>query len=406
VKGFCLTGEFRRNPHLYTSAVVLPFLCTLLIQSTIRQGGTTSVYKGTQYLLPAKWTKQEANGVLLLSPPKTQDGEVLVVMIVESIETDTTKKALSRFANFLGGVESKTSVKSKSEIMSTMRGDLQALVQVHQLSDKDLGDYEALYEMVTDEKRDAFASVISKGEKTKSQYEDVMSSILISVRPATSAAKGVIRTGNTPDLYPGMPGWLPSGNGRAIPAAKLVNGEPVGMWYEGSVQPKSTTTTEYNLSKTIFFADGTMVRYPRFGGGMKADIEGQKAKAANAKNVGTWSISDGKMTFDVGGFHHVEKFTTGKDSAGVYFQLGSERYQPCEAVTDAFLQGSWKMASSQPRTFGANGSLTIGGSSVQGKYALDGYLLAIDNGSQYIVDAIFKLTQDAIVIGGSVYHRQ
>jgi hypothetical protein len=356
--------------------------------------------------MPAKWTKQETSGVLLLSPPKTQDGELLVVMIIESIETDTTKTPRARFVNFLAGVDSKTNVKSKSEISATTRGDLQALIQVEQLNDKDLGDYEALYQMVTDEKHDAFIGVISKGEKTTTQYQDVMGSIIVSVRPATSAAKGVIRTGNTPDLYPGMPGWLPSGNGRAIPAAKLVDGKPVGMWYEGSVQPKSTTTTEYNLSKTIFFADGTMVRYPRFGGGMKADIEGQKAKPANAKNVGTWSISDGKMTFDVGGFHHVEKFTTGKDSSGVYFQLGSERYQPCEPVTDAFLQGSWKMASSQPRTFGANGSLTIGGSPVQGKYALDGYLLAIDNGSQYIVDAIFKLTKDAIVIGGSVYHRQ
>ena len=221
-----------------------------------------------------------------------------------------------------------------------------------------------------------------------------------------AAARTTIRTGNTPDIYPGMPGWLPSGNGRMIPTAKLVDGKPNGMWFEGSMYLKSLTLAQSKISTTIFFADGTMIEHPRFGSGGLVDIEGQKAKPGNAKLVGTWTISGGKMTYEIRGFHHIDSYVTGKDTSGVYFEINRTRYLPCEPVSEAFLQGTWTMPSSASRTFGPNCGLKISGSNASATYALDGYLLAIDNGSQYIVDSIFKLTNDAIVIGASVYHRQ
>ncbi len=37
--------------------------------------------------------------------------------------------------------------------------------------------------------------------------------------------------GETPDLFPGSPGFLPSGRGVQIPDAELVDGQPQGLWW-------------------------------------------------------------------------------------------------------------------------------------------------------------------------------
>lgn len=386
--------------------MVLSLVCSFALALTSQPRQAVGEFKGTAYVLPAKWTKQETDGVLLLSPPTSQAGEFVVVMIIPAMKSETKKGAKGRFLDFLAGADSKVNVISKGEIAAVSREGFNVFLRAEQLKDKEIGEYSCLYQMVTDDEHDALVGVLSKGDKLIELYQGALSDILASVRPAASSpVRARIRTGNTPDLYSGMPGWLPSGKGQIIPAAKLVDGKPIGMWFEGSMDSTSLTQVQLKLTTTIFLADGTMIRYPRFGSGGRVDISGQQLKPGDAKNVGTWSVSGGKMNYDVGGFRYADTFTTGKDSGGVYFKLNEKRFQPCEPVTEAFLSGRWTKSGSEARTFGRNGALRIDGSADPLAYALDGYLIAIDDGNNYIVDSIFKLTNDAIVIGSSVYNR-
>ncbi len=328
------------------------------------------------------WTKQETNGVLLLNPPKTQDGEVLVVMVIQSIDSDKAKSARGRFSDFLAGVDSKTNVKSRSEISASTRGDLQAFIQVEQLTDKDLGDYEALYQMVTDEKHDAFVGVISKGDKTMAQYQDVMSSILASVRPVPAQAtlRGAIRTGDTPDLYPGMPGWLPSGKGVPIPAPAIIKGSPVGMWFK--TQYESTTFNNRPVLH-IYLADGTRASNPRLGGGLIFDIEGQR-KQKGVTGLGTFAISDGQIVENYDTFKKRAAFSIGDDSTGKFFKVDGAKFRPLIALTNQSIVGHWGGPGIDYK-FKSDGTFESGMTHANGDWAvanfhsgtfiLDGYLI-------------------------------
>lgn len=329
------------------------------------------------------WTKQETNGVLLLSPPKTQDGEVLVVMIIQSIDSDTAKSPRDRFANFLAGVDSKTNVKSRSKISETSREGLKGFIQVEQLNDKDLGDYEALYQMVTDEKHDAFVGVISKGEKTMTQYQDAMNSILVSIRPvpvSSAAPRSAIRTGDTPDLYPGMPGWLPSGKGVPIPSPAIVKGAPVGMWFK--TQYDAATFNNRPILH-IYLADGTRASNPRLGGGMIYDIEGQR-KQKGVTGLGTFAISGGQIVEKYDAFDKKAAFAVGEDNTGKFFKVDAAKFRPLIALTNQTILGHWggpgidyKFKSDGTYESGmthANGDWAVANFH-SGTFILDGYLI-------------------------------
>lgn len=397
--------------------MVLTSLCVALAFHSASQG-KPAVYKGVDYNLPIGWKAEDSGETRLITPNKTVEGELLVVVLLGAIPKEG-KSWEHSFRTLLAGAEDKTNVVSRSEIKSGKRNGFETFVQTQKLKNDNLGDYNSLYQMVADEKNAAPVCVIIKGEKTLEDNQESLSMLLLSIRPHNSVisdpknplAKSKIRTGETPDAYVGSKGWLPSGRGTAIPKAAIVDGKPVGMWFSQSTDMQSKPV----FYKHIFLADGTAIIFPRFGGGSLVDIEGLKAKESDAKYVGTFKVANGKMSTDVGGFKDEGAFTTGKDNSGIWFEIGKARYRPCIPVTSDFLVGTWRIPGSAQYTFDKDGSLKFGyllrgddfvaGSNGTGSWVLDNYLIAFDKKDDYSVNSIYKFTDDSIIIGQSMYFR-
>lgn len=397
--------------------MVLTSLCVALAFHSATQG-KPAVYKGVDYNLPAKWETTESNGVLVVIPDKKVEGQAIAILISSSLPKEG-KPWDQVFKSFLAAAEQATTVVSRSETNTSKRGVYDIFVQTQELKSDEMGDYSCLYQMVADAKNAAAVCVIIKGEEILKANQDALSEFLLKVRPHNSVisdpknplAKSKIRTGETPDAYVGSKGWLPSGRGTVIPKAAIVDGKPVGMWFTQSTDTQSKPV----FYKHIFLADGTAIIFPRFGGGSLVDIEGLKAKQSDAKYVGTFKVANGKMSTDVGGFKNEGAFTTGKDSSGIWFEIGKARYRPCVPVTSDFLVGTWRIPGSAQYTFDKDGSLKFGyllrgddfvaGSNGTGNWVLDNYLIAFDKKDDYSVNSIYKFTDDSIIIGQSMYFR-
>src|SRR5262249_1732251 len=143
----------------------------------------------------------------------------------------------------------------------------------------------------------ARAIAVFRPDTTRSRYGSGAISLLQSLRlrsesfspPVAGGPSGGTPTGETPDLYPGMPGWLPSGGGVPTPPARLVDSKPQGLWW----------TTAYGSGPRaitfVFLPHGIHTSNPRYGGGMLVDIEGQK-RQLGANGMGPFSISGNTIT--------------------------------------------------------------------------------------------------------------
>ncbi len=182
--------------------------------------------------------------------------------------------------------------------------------------------------------------------------------------PATSASP--IPTGPASNLYPGMPGWLPSGVGLPVPAPALVDGKPVGLWWRPAATPGFAEVR-------IYLPSGIRASNPRLGGPRLYDSEGQR-RQPGATGVGTFEIGGGQIVERYDGFENRYPYTVNKDG----FQIGAARFSPVEAVTANSLVGAW-LGQSENFEFGPDGIVTYGVDSVngRGRYNFDGYLLHI-----------------------------
>ncbi len=194
---------------------------------------------------------------------------------------------------------------------------------------------------------------------------------VISVRPSTPATSPVtsaspIPTGPPSNLYPGMPGWLPSGLGLPVPAAALVDGKPVGLWWRPATNPGFAVVH-------IYLPSGVRASNPRLGGPRLYDWEGQR-RQPGATGVGTFEIGGGQIVERYDGFENRDAYTVNKDS----FQIGAARFSPVEPVTATSILGWWK-GQDENFEFRPDGSMTYGVDSINGKgrYTFDGYLLHI-----------------------------
>ncbi len=132
---------------------------------------------------------------------------------------------------------------------------------------------------------------------------------------------GHLPTGETPDLFPGRPGWLPSGRGVSIPDARVSDDGPEGPWWYWQLQ----TGDKMAAFPVLFLADGTEASNPRPGGGLLFDIDGQRAQRGTT-GVGTFSLSNGQITRVQDGVASTDSFEHGISADGPWFEIGKRRY--------------------------------------------------------------------------------
>lgn len=179
----------------------------------------------------------------------------------------------------------------------------------------------------------------------------------IATPPATASR---IPTGSTPGLYPGMPGWLPSGAGVPIPDPAIVDGKPVGLWWQpGDVR--------------VYLPNGIRASNPRLGGPRLYDLESQR-RQPGANGVGTFAIGGGQIVERYDGFENRYSYAAARDS----FQIGGATFRPLMMVTPQTLVGSWR-GPGLSFDFFADGTVTYGTDAIlnRGRWVLDGYLLQI-----------------------------
>lgn len=208
--------------------------------------------------------------------------------------------------------------------------------------------------------------------------EDVRPPVSAIVRSPRSRS---LPTGHTPNLYPGSPGWLPSGKGVKIPAASIVDGRPVGVWWHFSVLSDGKTMGPII---TLFLPDGTSATNPRWGEGDLFDLEGQRAQPGNT-GIGSFEVNDGTIT-QTGSSTSTDPFQFGGEGDDAWFEIGAAKYSPLTPPTEKRLVGVWKSPGAkytlmgdgtfESEIFATAGSYVIAGGS-RGEWQLDGYLLAI-----------------------------
>jgi len=213
--------------------------------------------------------------------------------------------------------------------------------------------------------------------------------------PMVGAGEALPR-GETPDLFPGTPGFLPSGRGVSIPDADLVDGRPEGLWWRWQMDSFDKAKAEV----TLFLADGTCATHPRPGAGFLFDLEGQRAQRGNT-GVGTCAVSDGTFTRQSDGFTSTDSFESGTDGDGAFFKVGQARSSPMTAPTAEQLVGTWKESS------GAHYVFSAGGAFGSGTWRLEGYLLELHPSDRPGWISTVGMTGDSfLIMNGAVYSRQ
>lgn len=212
-----------------------------------------------------------------------------------------------------------------------------------------------------------------------------------------------IPTGNTPLLFPGMPDWLPSGNGVPIPDPGFVRGLPVGLWWVADAEGVGNIKADLH----IFLEGGIRASSPRLGGPRLYDLEGQKQQRG-VTGVGSYTIENGQMLQRSDSFRYGGPYSTGSDSAGTFFKVGGSVYRPLTTATAQSIVGHWKGYQLEI-SFRADGTYVYGPPAAStgsaGTYVLDGYLIqkAAHSGPA-IIDRV-GMSGDLLILGRYVLSR-
>jgi len=172
-----------------------------------------------------------------------------------------------------------------------------------------------------------------------------------------------------------MPGWLPSGYGIPLPDPAIVDGKPVGLWWQVSGGGGSTEVR-------VYLPNGVRASNPRLGGPRLYDLESQR-RQVGANGTGTFAVGGGQIVERYDGFENRYSFSAGRDS----FQVGGATFRPLLPVTARSIVGSWKGPGFN-FNFREDGTLTYGTDAIlnRGRYVVEGYLIHIlpDGGRGWI----------------------
>ncbi len=383
------------------------------------------ISKGTKYSVPSGWSAADKDGVRILSTNDKDGGEIIVLLLGAEAASGTSDEQLAALEK---QVTADVKVNWGTKVFVTERGDLGTYYMKNmEVSSAEMGTHGRMIALlVRGDQRAVLLFIFSNQatwEKHAAGVQTLLKSVSIDAKavtakptapvatPALTVSKGGRHpTGETPDHYPGSPGWLPSGRGTTIPAPRVTKSGPVGMWWRYQV----TSNNSMGPLPMVFLADGTIAHHPRPGSGTQVDLE-QQRKQRGSTGVGTFNVKDGKMTTLIDGYTQTETFTSGKDKGEEWFELGKGRHYPLALATAKSIVGTWKGAG-QKYVFRADGTFESGHitnnsemtvtQSGRGTYQLDGYLLGftLADGMQYI--SVVGSTGGFLVIGSVVYTRQ
>ena len=409
------------SPPMNALAAIIALV--LLIDAIAPAGAQE--HRGVLYSLPSNWREQNQGNDKVLIANGLQKGEAVVVLI-QPAEAASNDPPARQFETVVGTVNAAVKVHGSGRLASTPRGAGTFLLQAFQLEDADVGRHSRLYGMIVEGRRRALVIAVFKPESALARYENSVLAVLNSIRlnqgtapPVASAPSpapaapvgpsgGGTPTGNTPDLHPGMPGWLPSGRGVAIPASQLVDGKPQGIWW----------TTSYgagNRAMTfVFLPNGIHASNPRYGGGNLFDMEGQR-RQPGANGVGPFTIAGGQITREYDGHRSVDAYATGTDSSGQFFKIAAGTYRPVAAPTPQSIVGTWTVPGTR-YVFHPNGSYESGqvasgagwvaGSRVTGAYSVDGHLVVLrPQGVAVTITPMGLVARDLLLINGLFYRK-
>jgi len=372
-------------------------------------------HRGVLYALPSNWrdTIQDDNKVFI--PNGLRQGEAVVVLLMPS-EAASAEPPVRQFETAVAVDNKELKVLGKGQVSETTRGTATLVVQSFDLEASDVGRHTRFYALVVERGRRARAIAVFRPDATRSRYEGVATTFLQSLRLKTEGSGPPVAggppvgtpTGETPELYPGMPGWLPSGRGVPIPAARLVDNKPQGLWWTTSYGSGTRAVT------FVFLPDGIHASNPRYGGGTLVDIEGQK-RQPGANGVGSFSISGKTITREYDGHRNTESYSTTADNWSEIFKIGAAVFRPITAPTKQTLAGTWTVAGTKyvfrPGDTYEMGQVVSGGgwaagSRVTGAYSVDGHLVVLrPQGAPITITPIAFVGRDLILINGLLYRR-
>jgi len=413
------------------------FRLALVVLPMLASTAVADVFKGVRYSVPSGWVAADRDGVRTLAPTDKAGGELLVLVLgaeaasgtsdeqMEALETQLTKGVKVTFA---------------SKVLVTNRGDRGTFYMTTLgVNSAERGDHGRMISMLVRDDQHAVLLFVFSNQATWEKHAAGVQSLLNSVsidvnsirqparsgvatptptptptpRPTstpTATRSDHLPTGETPDNYPGSVGWLPSGRGAAIPAARLVNGRPQGLWWRYQVK----SSTQMSPLPMVFLPDGTMAHLPRPGSGTQVDLEHQR-RQHGSEYVGTFRVRDGQITTSMNGYTQTDTFTSGRDKGEEWFEIGAGRHYPLALGSAKGLVGRWK-GEGQSYVFRADGTFQSGNitdnaeftatQNGRGTWQLDGYLLGftLADGSLYI--DLAGMTSGFLVIGSVVYTRQ
>lgn len=380
------------------------------------------VTNGVRYAVPSGWVGVDKDNVRVVAPPP-QPGELMAAVIVGAqAATGSPDEQLGALASALN---SDAKVRGSSDVSITDRGAVGKLyAKSYDVESADHGVHVRMIGLLLrGDQRAVIVLLFTSNtvlQKHGAGVQELLKSVAIVAPPGTptptpppTTDDGThLPTGNTPDLYFGSVGWMPSGRGVKIPTTRIANGKPEGMWWR-------YTSGGMNGNQMIpllmvYLPDGTHAVNPRFGSGALYDVDGQRAQHGST-GVGTFTIKDGKISETTDGYTHENPFKSGTDKDGPWFEIGAGRHYPLELVAAKDLVGRWKSPSGK-FVFNANGTYESGNVIInrevtvaqgsQGRWQADGYLLAIRPGQarEYITSV--GRTGKFLIIGTTVYARE
>ncbi len=365
---------------------------------------------------PKGWKETDQSGVRVFVPGDLKESEALIVL-VSPPENATKDSPAKQYAQILKKANEGVKIENQGEVAEAPMAGGKLVIQAFLADDKDFGKHARLVGGLFIGSQRATIVVMMNPGSLLDRYEPAIMGLLGSIKfkplPAKPpASKPIARkapTGDTPQLFPGMPDWRPSGTGVPLPATAIVKGRPQGHWYKVDSLTGVATATRY-----VFLADGTFLTNPRWGGGSLIDVQGHFK--ASPKSGGTFKIVNGKLSTQTSGFNPIEgTFSSGKDAYGLFFKQGAAIFRELKLATMTNLEGTWRNLGTQ-YVFRKDGTFDFGqvasndnwiaGSIASGTYFMDGHLAVLEfTGRHTTVVPINIVTDRQILLGSSLMVR-
>jgi len=268
--------------------------------------------------------------------------------------------------------------------------------------------------------------VLTRGKDTLRAQRLALAQLLQGIAPGAASAREAAppaAAGGGGIPYGGKPvnvldkAFRPSGRGKPFPAPAIVDGAPVGPWWYVSISKYGA-----DIRTEVYFPDGTATALFRPGGPRLVDLEGMHALGDDGF-VGRYQVGGGQLKVVWGGEEKnaisrpLVVHERGEASSFLWFQ---REYQPALPVSAQFLAGVWRQGAMGTFTFRADGTVTTtanmieaqwgrapGNDTVQGRWFLDGYLLAMRFGADGDrVCTAFRTPHGDLVLRQSLLTRQ